>query len=255
MKKIKSRMLALLMVLIMCIGQFNVVFANDGVAGYVTVAVEKFTLGQGYYIEPVNVPFYENEKVGSVVARVLGDGKYNKGRNSSNISYLANVYDPNPGAVKIPAYIMNKLEDFGGVEQTTHTWLGEFDYSVMSGWMYFVNNDMPDVGMNNYVCHNGDVIRLEFTLYGYGTDLGVSSEWSGPALIPVANKDQLTKLVADINGRPDKAVLLQSQLPNDNATVGDYYDTAIFALTNMETEQAMVDLSYAALQDAVNSAN
>lgn len=255
MNKIKSRMIAIFMILIMCVGQFNVVFASDQVAGHVTVAIEKFTLGQGYYVEPVTVPFYANEKVGNVMARVIGNGKYNNGTNSSNISYLANVYDPNPGAVCIPTYIMNKLDDFGGVTQTTHTWLGEFDYSIMAGWMYLVNNEMPNVGMSQYPCHDGDVIRLEFTLYGYGTDLGISSEWSGPALIPTANKDALTKLVADINGRADKAALLQSPVPNDYATVGDYYNTALMALENMETEQEMIDLSCEALQQAVNAAN
>lgn len=48
--------------------------------------------------------------------------------------------------------------------------LGEFDFTNSSGWMYLVNGEIPDVGMNNYIPEPGDEIMLVFTLL-YGEDI------------------------------------------------------------------------------------
>lgn len=72
--------------------------------GTVTVSVEKFTIGQGYIKEPAQVPFYEGDTVGMVLARLLGSGNYNGGTDSENITYLSNIKDENAGEVNIPQY-------------------------------------------------------------------------------------------------------------------------------------------------------
>ncbi|MGM9944540.1 MAG: DUF4430 domain-containing protein, partial [Lysinibacillus sp.] len=215
-------------------------------SGYVTISVEKFTLGQGYAIEPIQVPFYEGEMVGQVVARLLGSGNYNNGLDEGNISYLANIRD-NESAVNIPQYIQTKIAKDGSSisGKANSDWLGQFDYTDMSGWMYTVNHKMPNVGMNEYENINGNVIRLQFTVYGYGFDLGFGFGDDLPYIEP-ANKDALTAKVAEINSAPNKGEILA------NVNVKSAYDAAYEQLMNMESSQANVDLAFALLNSALD---
>lgn len=47
--------------------------------GYVTVSVEKFTLGQGFILEPVKVPYFEGETGADITDRALGSENINMG--------------------------------------------------------------------------------------------------------------------------------------------------------------------------------
>ncbi len=44
----------------------------DAPVGTVTVSVERFTLGQGYFIEPEEVPIYAGDTGADLLDRVLG---------------------------------------------------------------------------------------------------------------------------------------------------------------------------------------
>ncbi|MBD8031540.1 MULTISPECIES: S-layer homology domain-containing protein [Solibacillus] len=212
-------------------------------SGYVTVSVEKFTLGQGYAIDPIQVPFYEGEMAGQVVARVLGSGNYNNGMDEENISYLANIKDAE-STVNIPTYIQKEILKSGSTigARTNSDWLGQFDYTDMSGWMYTANHKLPDVGMSEYEVTDGSVIRLQFTVYGYGGDLGFSFELP---YIEVANKDRLTAKVAEINSNPDKGVILANQ------SVKSAYDAAYEQLKDMESSQTNIDDALKQLEAAL----
>ncbi len=48
--------------------------------------------------------------------------------------------------------------------------LGEFDFTDTSGWVFTVNDELPSVGMCDYIPKPGDKIELIFTL-NYGEDL------------------------------------------------------------------------------------
>ena len=48
----------------------------------------------------------------------------------------------------------------------------EMDYGGMSGWMYLVNGENPDVGCGAYIPQDGDVIEWKYTLE-MGHDLGL----------------------------------------------------------------------------------
>lgn len=74
-------------------------------------------------------------------------------------------------------------------------YLGEFDYGTMSGWMITVNDFMIDVGCADWLLTDPEnrgkcpsdlgntyVVRWQFTLYGYGADLGVDTGWGMPPL-------------------------------------------------------------------------
>ena len=51
------------------------------------------------------------------------------------------------------------------------SWLGEFDFTMDSGWLYFVNGEYMNVGMASYFPADGDSVRLRFSLYA-GADVG-----------------------------------------------------------------------------------
>ncbi len=99
--------------------------------------------------------------------------------------------------VQIPKYITDVIGDIGGFGNHHIGYLGEFDYTFMSGWMYSVNNSFPNIGAADYFLEDGDVIRWQYTIYGYGADLNVGLDWGVPSIAPQAgNKDNLIKAMA-----------------------------------------------------------
>jgi S-layer homology domain. len=213
----------------------------DTPAGYVTLDVEKFTLGQGYVKEPVKVPFYAGDNGAAVVNRLLGEGNYQYSGTVDKDFYITFVKDNDASPVQIPSYItaMMEAEAMELGSKNDENWLGQFDYSSMGGWTYVINNAFPLVGFSDYVPQDGDVIRVQFTLYGYGIDLG--SEWGD---VHLANKDALTEAVAEINSAPNKQELLQ------NAQMETAYEQAYDVLENIESAQADVDAALTELEGA-----
>ncbi|WP_152393482.1 S-layer homology domain-containing protein [Paenibacillus guangzhouensis] len=226
----------------------NVFAAGTDVSpnGYVTVSVEKFTLGQGYYREPVKVPFYAGENGATVLTRVLGEDNIDYQGRIKDSFYLSSVQDSTYG-IDVPQYILDQIHLNGlniGTKMDSD-WLGEKDYTPMSGWMYQVNNQFLNVGFSQYEPHDGDVIRTQFTLYGSGADLGRRSD-SNPAYIQPANKDALTAAIGDINSDPQKGSILS------NPAVRSAYDQAYTVLRTMESPQFSVDSTLTELTKSMN---
>ncbi len=87
--------------------------------------------------------------------------------------------------------------------------------------------------MNNYELNKGDVIRLQFTLYGYGADLG----WDYDNQINTRPlKDELTKEIALINYKNGKEIK------------SDIYKKALAVLENYDSTQKEIDDALAALK-------
>ncbi|MFR3682868.1 MAG: Ig-like domain-containing protein, partial [Eubacterium callanderi] len=211
------------------------------VIGQVTISVERFTLGQGYYIEPVNVALKEDNSCSDIIRRLIGNDNF-----LGQANYLSGIKGADLGAdkVAIPEYISKY---YGG--PTTEEalaignpdeYLGEFDYNQGSGWYYFVNNKAPNVGINDRMPNDGDVIRLQFTLV-YGSDLKSNESFT------IADKDNLTKALANLNGREDKEELLA------NTAVKTAYDKALEAAQDMGLSQNDTDAAAAALNDAITA--
>jgi prenyltransferase beta subunit len=212
-------------------------------AGFVTITVEKFTLGQGYIEEPVKVPFYENDNGAAIITRLLGEGNYENTGAIDSAFYLAFVKDNDPRPVNVPSYILEQSGEVG--TKLREEWLGQFDYTSMSGWMYAVNNVFPSVGFSDYHPEDGDVIRTQFTVYGFGADLG-GSEWS-EGFYPTANKDDLTELVGEINSDPNREAIISDD--DVNAAYINAYD----ALESMVSSQDRVDEALADLSEALSA--
>ena len=70
--------------------------------------------------------------------------------------------------------------------------------------MYSVNGEFPNVGMAACIPKDGDVIRVQFTVYGLGADLGSQYKDGGVRALNIANKEKLTKKVAQFNEQKGK---------------------------------------------------
>ncbi|MEW8994993.1 InlB B-repeat-containing protein [Clostridium sp.] len=246
-----AQFLAFVMMLIMMpITTFAAETEGQAPAGYITMSVEKFTLGGGYIVEPINVPFYPGDSVGSVLPRVLGDGNYNGGSNTSSIGYLASVKDPSPKAVVSPEFIQDYIdENYGGKlsDREKADWLNQMDYVPTSGWIYWVNQTVPNVGMPGWKCSGGDTARIQFSMIGLGADLGIDGYGNLDYKFEPANKNALMQKVASINGSANKTALLA------NPEIKAAYDGAYEILTQLEAKQEHVDVALTKLTSATQS--
>lgn len=219
--------------------------ADTGTApvGKVTLSVEKFTLGQGYYLEPIQVPFYKGENGANLLLRAIGEGNLRYQGTAASGFYMTAVKDSTVEAT-IPAYIQSRMEEKPTAREAGDEWLGELDYSKMAGWLSVVNNVPPEVGPSDYHPQDGDVIRYQFSVYGYGSDI-TTSQWA-EGYVPFADKDDLTALVASINSSSSKEEKLKK------ADVKSAYENAYSVLENLESTQASVDAAYNRLAPLVD---
>lgn len=208
MRKLLSLFLALALV-ISTVATFS---AEEEKAfdGYIYMTVERNTLGQGFIQEPIKVGYYEGDSLADITERMLGDRSTFTGDISNY--YLEGIKDggepENWTSDEIPSDIKKALG--GNVNgRTKDDVLQAFDYSSYSGWMFTVDNKGIDVGAGGVsyadkadTTHytDGSVVRLQYTLYGYGEDVGIS--W-GMMSFDTTNKfvdrSDLISYVADIN--------------------------------------------------------
>lgn len=162
--------------------------------GTIYFTVEKFTIGQGYLIEPCQVTISEGEKLSDVTERVLKEKGY--GYNAGPGSwgwYLDGIKNADTRKVKVPSCI-TKIWSTPLTEVDDNDLSGT-DYAAYAGWCYYVNNASLTVAADSVYLHDGDVVRLRFSLQG-GADLGKQSY--SPCL-DQANLDEIIKKMAIFN--------------------------------------------------------
>ena len=99
--------------------------------------------------------------------------------------------------------------------------------------MYYINNADPSKAMTDYDLKDGDVMRIQFSLYGYGVDLSgrpygeTLAEGEQAQTVKIANKDGLLKALADVNSSEKREELLRDK------AVKAAYDKAIEVAANM----------------------
>lgn len=226
---------------------------NTTVVGHVVVSVERFTIGQGYIHEPVVVPFVTNDNAVSILKKVIGEENWVG--NDGDSAYLEAIVGGDLGSdkVKVPDYIAQiggptteQAKEYGhsGAWDTPNT-LGQFDYNNMSGWMYHVNGEEVGYGMANYEPKDGDVLRYQFTLWGYGTDL-TGKEWGNPdPVIQICTKDEITRVMAQINEKQDTL----KQMPAVKAA----YDKAVDLVSAVITPKKEIDAATADLKELLDN--
>ena len=228
--------------------------------GTVTFSIERFTIGQGYLIEPCQVDIYDTDNIASVVDRVLtqeGYGYENKGKIQDGF-YLEQIYYADTGRLKIPSIISNgQLKPIKNAnnqiiaiptntkndgnpygDEKGHYALGEFAYCNMSGWMYTVNNVFP-TGMSLVKPKDGDIIRLQFTLYGYGRDLGEKpADEEDNNYLKLPDRDAITKRLA---------VMLKYKASCDEHGYKQAYQKAYNAVIDWNTTEKKMKEVFSAL--------
>lgn len=214
--------------------------------GYIYMTVERNTLGQGFIQEPVKVGYYEGDSLADITERMLGDRSTFTGDISNY--YLEGIKDggepENWTSDEIPSDIKKALG--GNVNgRTKDDVLQAFDYSSYSGWMFTVDNKGIDVGAGGVsyadkadTTHytDGSVVRLQYTLYGYGEDVGIS--W-GMMSFDTTNKfvdrSDLISYVADINDQ------------NAQSEYGTAYTDAVKLLNTWNVTEEQIDNAIKAL--------
>ena len=228
--------------------------AEEGeVVGQAVYTVEAFTLGGGYIIEPCYVDIREGENAAQALVRLLGERSFTYDNTGSveNGFYLSHLHsaelagiDPTGGSIPdaLKEALAKKNITVGA--RTDPDSLGEFDYTSYSGWMYCHKNVFPNVGFADCYLSDGDVVRVQFTVGGYGADIGGGYAMGGVTTdyYAVANKDALTSRIAEINAAIDKngAYLKENGLT-------EAYQNAMDVLTNLVSSQAEVDAALARL--------
>ena len=206
----------------------------------VYVSVEKFSLGQGYLIEPTKMTVEKDALASDVVAELLKANGYEYEVDTSWGYQLTYIKGADNGTIDIPQIIQSMAADsWSGTAaptnetakengNATYPDLGNYSYTSAAGWTYYVNNESPIVPMNEYKLQDGDVMRIRFTIHGYGADMGGS--WDGCLTLP--NLDSVTKSLAEYNA--DKANC------DLNKTYKNAYTKTVKAVTNMDkTEKAI----------------
>ncbi|WP_414733274.1 DUF4430 domain-containing protein [Acetobacterium carbinolicum] len=216
--------------------------------GSITIDVERFTIGQGFYVEPVIVSIEEGETARQALEKLLGADNL-----VGDVGYLRAVKGADNGTATIPDYIVSKIGGDNSAVANAYSSryggdiLGEFDYSKYSGWYYLVNNSAPNVGMDAYTLNDGDVMRLAFTYWGTGSDITGIEYGTNKVLVNIANKDSLLKAIAAVNA--NKSTYLS------DAGIKTAYDTAMTVVQDMTaTFKATNDAAIALNKAVANSA-
>lgn len=203
---------------------------------YAVVCIEKRTLGQGYLIEPTLVRIEEGDTAAHLLVRLLKNKGYEyqcTGSSDGGDFYLSSIKNADSGVLDIPTFITENGGPSNEVNDgNSDDYLGEFDYSSMSGWMITVNNEMINVGSAQWSVNDGDVIRWAFTLWGYGADLGYSTGWGNEAYYIEPDKGDLVKALATVNEQKESFIEQYAQ----------EYEQAKNAALNYGLTQEDVDL-------------
>lgn len=143
--------------------------------GTITLSIEAGTVGLGNLLGPEAVEYYQGESMASVLLRVLDENGFdwrNIGEANSGF-YLRSIGRSGLTAgAAIPEELLAHLTEVNSqLTEHDNDWLGEFDFTMDSGWLYFVNDEYMNNGMSAYFPADGDVVRLRFSLYA-GADVG-----------------------------------------------------------------------------------
>ena len=212
--------------------------------GKIYVTVEILTLGDGFLYEPTKLSFSAGENYAAVLERFLGAGNFTFTGSAETALYISGVKLPRNINVAIPQFIADacySLDDLSS--NSAGFFLSEFDISSTSGWMYTTNNVMAPLGTSDWYPADGDVCRLQFSVYGLGLDLGVESSWVGSEPLFIgADKSELISQVAEVNSASNKTSLLA------DSDIANAYQIANTILVDLVASQSAVDYATVALE-------
>lgn len=242
-RKVICMALAVAMLLSLCTAAGAVQVQQEKSAVF---SVEAFSIGNGYVVEPVWVSVSENENAAQVLDRLLTQNgiAYDYAGTLQENYYLKTLYVEN--SANIPQCIVNEIGDY--IDEGSGTKLGEYEYTALAGWLITVNGAPLNVGLCDYYPAQGDVVRVQFSLY-YGADIGLAEamemdKWMGIYdFYPVAQKEAATCILAQIH--QDKSVL-------ENEKMQNLYNQALEAVQTVNTTQNDLNQALFALVSALH---
>ena len=253
---------------------------------YVVLSLEGFTIGQGFYITPTRMSY---EEIGNVWKQegididlsklTVSQATYaffkkaglqtepagSSAYNDSNF-YLANIKGIDKGTVKVPTALLDayKTRNNGNdleLEKKTGTDLAAFDYTSWSGWMITVDNVPCNTSAGAYLVDQGtgantNVLRWQFTLAGYGADIGCGFE-GYEAYYVTQDKTELYTLYAENEEEIAKDASLNAELQAVMADLdasADDVAAAVKKIKALEEKQVSIKMNssvpYMTLTDA-----
>lgn len=233
MKHLTRRIIALIMAVLTAISVLpQSAYAQDSSYDdrYVVFSLEGLTLGQGFYLSPMKMSYEEiksawdnagvNIDVDNLTVSQASYAFFVKSGlktdpalgidYTKNDFYLSCIKDIDKGNINIPSSIKSAYKSIHNSEpvlaEKTGADLSEFDYTDTSGWMVSVDNEFIDSGAGSYVLSDNvdndhtNVIRWQFSLFDYGSDLGIDNfdeSESIPAYYTNSDRSVLYTLFAD----------------------------------------------------------
>lgn len=201
--------------------------AQEAYDGYVYVTIERSTLGQGLVVEPVKLGYHNGETASELIYNLFGKSNFVID-NTYGSDYVTGIVDGGQPegwtATEVPAKISQAA---GTITQRAKAdTLASADYYEQSGWMYTVNDTSPDVGMSDYELDsssNGIVIRMQFSVYGWGADLA-GYRWGEP-----------------LEDFSDKLDLIRGMAEYSSDKKSSDYQDAVTVLSDWDATQEEVD--------------
>lgn len=235
-KRVLSFVLAITLVLAGGLGDsLMAVKALANEENQVTISIERFTLARGYYQEPVQIPMSGTISVRQALEAVSG-ANWEGDR-------LVGIVGAQVSSVSIPT-IISKMEPIEGNLppnderamaygiQSAIT-LSNGDYSPVSQWMISINNHLS-AGVDQTLV-SGDVLRIQFSLWGHGGDLKQAS----------GDKTTLNRLIASFKADPSFQAYL-----GDGSFEAAYYQ-ALAVAGEYPCSQADIDQATDRLKAAI----
>ncbi len=193
-------------------------------------AADKFVLNKGFITPPefINARIYT--PVSSVIYDFYNSKFENKTRNpiyfSGSIEQnfeITGIYEGITKTIDTPEEIdlPNYLADYVGKsipERSDLGYLKNGDYTLESQFLYSVNNSFPNVKASAVPVCDEDVIRLHFSLYGKGADIGANNYEAEEPITSFANKSEAFWKIAEIHSKNDMKLLLSNESNNTNYT-------------------------------------
>ncbi len=255
MKKVISAVLAVMMMLSVAL-TVNAENLTEDIKGYIYMTVERITLGQGLIQEPVKVPYKNGESLAEITERVLGDKSTFTGDMASyNLNGVKDGGEPTGWSTNdVPGDIMSAFaEEETDLEgRAKAEVLSAYDYSFYSGWMFTVDNISINAGAgaiyegedtSDGSCYkDGSVVRLQYSLYGWGEDLGISwGYFDFKTTNTFCDRSSLVRKIADIN--------------NDGSQekYGEAYNEAVTLLNTWNITEAQITNVLDKIQEIDNS--
>jgi len=191
-----KRFISVLLALCLAAGMAFTAILPASAADSITVCVsfEGYNLGQGFYVEPTKLSLPAGSNVDDATAALFAL-KSIQARHDAEWGYLTAVKGFDTGVVSIPSYITRQPGFELSSETNDDDWLGEGDYTGQSGWMYTLNHASGNGAAYDFL-NDGDVVRWQFSVWGWGNDLGVEDNWGyAEPYYDHADKTELIRLL------------------------------------------------------------